>query len=147
MVLGGNNVYDQDGYDAAFSEQGTSSSHHTAGKWLDALACVPGNAGQDSDAASAYTQARLEGHETWIELPPGACPKSFDRYFRPVCQLKLALYGHPLAGLFGERHCKSALVKCGFSAVPSWECMYHNPSKGLLLSVYVDDFKLAGKAK
>ena len=54
----GNNVFDQDGLGAVFSEQGTSgtsASHQTAGKWLDALARVPGNSGQDVDATSAYT--------------------------------------------------------------------------------------------
>ena len=145
VVFGGNNVYDQNGWGAVFSEQSTSASHHTAGKWLDALARAPGMSGQDSDAASAYTQARLQGNETWIELPPAARPKSWDKYVRPACQLKLALYGHPLAGLYWESHCKHALKSCGFSPVPSWECMHYNKDQKLFLSIYADDFKLAGK--
>ena len=31
------------------------------------------------------------------------------------------------------------------SSVPNWECLFVNREKGLLLSVYVDDIKLAGK--
>ena len=29
--------------------------------------------------------------------------------------------------------------------LPNWECLFVNRAKGLLLSVYVDDRKLAGK--
>ena len=29
--------------------------------------------------------------------------------------------------------------------VPNWECLFVNLGKGLLLSVYVDNFELAGK--
>jgi len=45
VVFGGNNVDDQNGWGAVFSEQSTSASHHTAGKWVDALARAPGMSG------------------------------------------------------------------------------------------------------
>ena len=57
----------------------------------------------------------------------------------------LNLYGHPLAGLFWETHCKRALIACGFEPVTSWECLYEHAKDGLFLSVYVDDFKMAGR--
>ena len=33
----------------------------------------------------------------------------------------------------------------GWEKVPTWECLFVNREKGLFLSVYVDDIKLAGK--
>ena len=50
----------------------------------------------------------------------------------PVVPLERNLYGHPFAGLVWEK-------------VPNWECLFVNREKGLSLSVYVDDIKLAGK--
>ena len=37
------------------------------------------------------------------------------------------------------------LLKIGFEKVKSWECLFVNRSQQLFLSVYVDDFKMAGK--
>ena len=50
----------------------------------------------------------------------------------PVVLLERNLYGHPLAGLLWEK-------------IPNWECLFVHREKGLFLSVYVDDIKLAGK--
>ena len=36
-------------------------------------------------------------------------------------------------------------MKLGWEKVPNWECLFVNREKALLLSVYVDDIKLAGK--
>ena len=60
--------------------------------------------------------------------------------------MQLSLYGHPLAGLYWELHCKPQVQKCGFEAVKGWECLYVNKKKKLFLSIYVDDFKMAGGA-
>ena len=83
------------------------------------LARLPGYSGEDCDAQSAYTQVALEGHDIWVELPKEAQPKdgSWNRCIRPFCKLRLALYGHPLAGLCWEHHCKQALLKYGFTPV------------------------------
>ena len=63
----------------------------------------------------------------------------------PVVPLERNLYGHPLAGLLWERQFEKVLLKYGWGKVPNWECLFVNDGKGLLLSVYVDDFKLAVK--
>ena len=43
-------------------------------------------------------------------------------------------------------NCKSKkLKKNGCEKVPNWECLFFNRERGLFLSVYVDDKKLAGK--
>ena len=56
VVFRGDQVKDEDGYYAVFSEQGTSASHMAATKFLDAIARLPDFDGEDSDALGAYTQ-------------------------------------------------------------------------------------------
>ena len=63
----------------------------------------------------------------------------------PVVPLKRNLYGHPLAGLLWERQFEKILLKHGWEKIPNWECLRVHCEKGLFLSVYVDDIKLAGK--
>ena len=63
----------------------------------------------------------------------------------PVVPLERNLYGHLLAGLLWERQFEKILLKHGWEKIPNWECLFVLREKGLLLSVYVDDIKLAGK--
>ena len=65
----------------------------------------------------------------------------------PVVELILNLYGHPKAGLYWEQHCHAAIERCGFEKIDDWECLFKHAEKKLFLSVYVDDFKMAGKAE
>ena len=62
-----------------------------------------------------------------------------------VVPLERNLYGHPLAGLLWERQFEKILLKHGWEEIPNWECLFVHREKGLFLSVYVDDIKLAGK--
>ena len=50
VVFRRDNVRGESGHLAVFSEQGTSASHLVAAKFLDAIARMPENDGQDSDA-------------------------------------------------------------------------------------------------
>ena len=134
VVFRGDNVKDEQGYLAVFSEQGTSASHIAAAKFLDALARFDGNDGEDSDAMGAYTQAEFAGEETWVHVPRDRWPAHWrGKYERPVCRLRLNLYGHPLAGLYWEKHCKKALLECGFETVTGWECLYKHTEDKLFL--------------
>ena len=63
----------------------------------------------------------------------------------PVVLLERNLYCHPLAGLLWERQFGKILLKHGWEKTPNWECFFVHREKGLFLSVYVDDIKLAGK--
>ena len=152
VVFRGDIVRDETGFYAVFSEQGTSASHLAAAKFLDAVARMPGMAGGDSDAVGAYTQVVLddmeecENVETWISLPKDRRPDSWAKYDDPVCKLRLNLYGHPLAGLFWEKHNAKILKSEGFEPVVGWECLWVHKELQLYLSVYVDDYKMAGKA-
>ena len=40
---------------------------------------------------------------------------------------------------------RKTLLKYGWEKVSNWECLFVHRQKGLFLSVYVDDIKLAGK--
>ena len=44
-----------------------------------------------------------------------------------------------------EKQFEKALFKHGLEKVPNWERSFVNREKGLFLSVYVDDIKMAGK--
>ena len=61
-------------------------------------------------------------------------------------QLRLALYGHPLSGVFWERHCQKALFAGGWKLIEGWESTYRHVELGIVLSIYVDDFKMAGRS-
>ena len=63
----------------------------------------------------------------------------------PVVPLERNLYGHPLAGLLWERQFEKILLMYGWEKVSNLECLFVHREKGLFLSVYVDDIKLAGK--
>ena len=44
-----------------------------------------------------------------------------------------------------ERQFEKIRLKHGWEKIPNWECLFVHREKGLFLSVYVDDIKLAGK--
>ena len=106
-----------------------------------------------ADAEQAYVQAELKGPPTWVCLPEELWPDSWyvdgktrkvPRYRKPVVRLHKALYGHPDSGSYWEMHCDSCLKAVGFETIDSWPSCYWHSRLSLFLSVYVDDFKMAG---
>ena len=55
--------------------------------------------------------------------------------------------GHPLSGLLWERQLEDALSEFGWENFPNWECVFVHRKRGLILSVSVDDIKMAGMKK
>ena len=49
-----------------------------------------------------------------------------------------------MAGVFWERHFQVKLKEAGFVPAPRWECLFAHWDLQCMLSVYVDDFKMAG---
>ena len=157
VVLRGDIVKDNSGSYAVFTEQGSSASQMTAAKIMDIISRLPGCDGEAADAVSACTQVKMEdAHkllkipksecpDIWIRLPRHKWPKSWSSMEDPVVPLERNLYGHPLAGLLWERQFEKVLLKHGWEKIPNWECLFVHREKGLFLSVYVDDIKLAGK--
>ena len=83
--------------------------------------------------------------DTWIRLPKHKWPKSWSSMGDRVVPSERNLYGHPLAGLLWERKFEESSIWTRLGKVPNWDCLFVNWEEGLLLSVYVDDIKLAGK--
>ena len=129
VVFRGDQVKDEEGYRAVFSEQGTSASHLTAAKFLDTISRFPGMKGEEADATSAYTQVILADmkhiveEELWVTIPQHIRPESWKGIKDPVCPVLRNLYGHPLAGLLWEKHAEKILFEDGFELVPGWECL------------------------
>ncbi|MFM7978520.1 MAG: reverse transcriptase domain-containing protein, partial [Candidatus Fonsibacter sp.] len=149
VVFQGNQVYDQDHNYAIFQDLGSSPSTLQAAKAVDFYGCLPGHCIEVADAEQAYIQADMQGDPTWVCLPPEARPdwwkKSFPHLRRPVCLMKKALYGHPDAGTYWEKKCDAHVKSVGFVPIgPEWPSCYYHAKLSLMLSVYVDDFKLAG---
>ena len=146
-VFQGNNVKDENSDVALFSELGSSPATMEAGKAIDAYGSQPGYITEQNDGVQAYTQALMKGIETWVEIPPDRWPKEWKgKYIRPVCKLRIALYGHPDSGGLWELHCESMLIAVGF-IMPDpegWPSVFFHPELKLLLVVYVDDFKMSG---
>jgi hypothetical protein len=86
----------------------------------------------------------LGGVKTWVRLPRERWPKAWEKFHDPVVPLRLALYGHPDAGGYWEKHCEAHILKVGFVTIKDWRSVYWHPDLKLLLIVYVDDFKMSG---
>jgi len=146
-IFRGDNVRDQDNNHAVFQEMASSASLLGASRLVDYVGMLQNHTCEQSDAPGAFTQTELGGDvATWVFLPRNQWPASWVQagYKRPVCRLRLALYGHPLSGCFWEQKvCKSLLLE-GFKKIPEWECCYYHKELKLVLMVYVDDFKMAG---
>ena len=113
---------------------------------------MPGHAIEVADVEQAYIQADMKGDPTWVCLPPEARPewwrKNFPHLRRPVCCLKQALYGRPDAGAYWEQTCDAHVQWVGFLPIgPEWPSCYYHPKFALMLSTYVDDFKMGGSKK
>ncbi len=91
----------------------------------------------------------LEGIDTWVSLLEDRWPEEWKEkgIKNPVAPLVMSLYGHPDSGGYWERHCDKHLRSVGFQPVSEvWASCYWHQKLELYLVVYVDDFKLAGKA-
>ena len=156
VVLLGDIVKDDSGSYAVFTEQGSSASQMTAAKIMDIISRLPGCDGQAAGAVSALYPGEngrcsqiIEnskiGVSSWIRVPRHKWPKSWSSMEDPVVPLERNLYGRPLAGLLWERQFEKVLLKYGWEKVPIGNARSYTVKKGLFLSVYVDDTKLAGK--
>jgi hypothetical protein len=145
VVFQGNNVRDEQWQAALFNELSSAPATMQAAKACDAYGLLPGHIAQQCDAEQAYIQSKLAGPTpTWVRLPRERWPKAWYGMRDPVCPLVLALYGHPDAGGYWERHCESHLRSMGFMPIPAWRSCFFHQELRLFLTVYVDDFKMSG---
>ena len=144
MLKGDSGLY------AVFTEQGSSASQMTAAKVMDVKSTLPGCAGQAVDAISAFTQVKIEDAPSLLKIPKSECPDIWIRLPKHKWKIQSFLLSEActvilLAGLLWERQFEKILLKHGWEKIPNWECLFVHREKGLFLSVYVDDIKLAGK--
>ena len=97
------------------------------------------------DAHKLLGNPKSECPDIWIRLPRHKWPKSWSTMEDPVVPFERNLYGHLLARLSWDKHFEKILLKHGWYKIPNWECLFVHREKGLFLSVFVDDIKLAGK--
>ena len=154
VVFQGNRVFDEFRDSALFQDLGSAPSTMDAARACDLYGCVEGCSEEIADAEGAYTQSPFDDEctETWVLLPESEWPDEWHeavrtgKMKRPVVKLLKALYGHPDAGSMWERYCHRHLVAQGYISLKDegWPGCYYHPSLALFLTVYVDDFKLAG---
>ena len=108
---------------------------------------LEGHGLEQADAEQAYTQAlfgAVEGDsgdpsfiatDTWVRLPEELRPNTpkWNAIRDPVCPLRLALYGHPDAGGYWEKHAATRLKRCGFEPTPGQDSIYWHKELQLML--------------
>jgi hypothetical protein len=149
VVLQGNNVRTENADLALFGELSSSPASMEAAKLADTVGLFPEYTCQIADAPQAYTQEKFRGKPTWVEVPREYWPAKWKTqgYRRPVCPLRLALYGHPDSGAYWEQYCEKQILKAGFKPVKNWRSTYFDESRKAILVIYVDDFKLSAPIK
>eukprot|EP00439_Symbiodinium_sp_Y106_P073536 s2681_g13.t2 len=147
IVFRGDDIRDQSGMSAVFEELVASAPSSLEGlNTAVAFGLLESHRVTTSDAARAYTQAKLNTkHRTYVLLPPELVPDSKKHLHQPCAPLHKALYGHPESSAYWQKHLHAILVKLGGVEFPNLPSVYHFPSLGLVLCVYVDDLTLAGK--
>ena len=100
-------------------------------------------------STSATSSSRSSTRRSWKACATPLTTGGEDAYdflfLHAVVPLEWNLHGHPLAGLLWERQFEKILLKHGWEKISNWECLFVHREKELLLSVYLDDIKLAGK--
>ena len=150
-------VKDDSGSYAVFTEQGSSASQMTAAKshgyhlqtawlrWTSSRRSIGLHPGKNGRCSQIIENSKIGVSRILDSSPRHQLPKSWSSMEDPVVPLERNLYGHPLAGLLWERQFEKILLKHGWEKIPNWECLFVHREKGLFLSVYVNDIKLAGK--
>ena len=111
IIYRGDSAKDQDDNCAVYADMASSASLLAGSRMVDATGLMSGHGCEQSDAPGAYTQTELGGKVvTWISIPRNRHPPEWRKFKRPVCILRLALYGHPLSGCFWERKVNTSLT-------------------------------------
>ena len=74
VALRGDNVKDDTGGHAVFTEHGTSASRMTAAEVLHTISRLPVMSVEANDAVSAYTQFKMSDVPRLLKLPKTECP-------------------------------------------------------------------------
>ena len=142
-----------------FTEQGSSAPQMTAAKVMDIISRLPGCSRQAADAVSAKTQVKMENASTLFKISKSECPDIWIR--PPTTQMAKIMVQNrrpnrssrqeSVRSSFGKTVMEKAIFENPTGARLGrrlhWECSYVNRARGLFLSVYEDDIKLASKTQ
>ena len=159
VVFQGSNVRTKTGTSAIdlYDEVSNAPASFTASRVVLGCAAVSHMRVSFRDALQAFLQAKISTPgrvSTWIELPREWLPASWfydgeartkPKYHRPVCELLLALYGHPESGPLYDNLMEKVLVSDNWERVYEWPGVFIHPD-GSVLVIYVDDLMMAGIA-
>ena len=146
VVLRGDIVKDDSESYAVFTEQGSSASQMTAAKVMDIISRLPGCDGQaDAESHKLFKIPKSECPDIWIRLPRHKWPKSWSSIEDPVVPFGWNLYGHPWQDCYGNGNLRKIFWNTVEEKIRIGNVYSLTERKGLFLSVYVDDMKLAGK--
>ena len=125
---------------------------------MDIISRLPGCAGQAADAVSAKTQVKMEDAPKLLKIPNVRMSRHLNTSTTtqvPQIMVQYGRSGRPSRKgpviLWQDCHGKGNSRNFCWNTVGrrfiNWECLFVNRARGLFLSVYVDEFKMAGKQK
>ena len=94
---------------------------------MDIISRLPGCSGQAADAASAYTQVKMEDAPSLLKIPLSECVQICGYVYQNT---NGSSYGHPLAGPPWERQFEKVMLEHGWEKVPNSECLFVDREKG-----------------
>ncbi|OBS16014.1 hypothetical protein FPOA_27826 [Fusarium poae] len=109
---------------------------------------------EQMDVSTAFLEGDLD-EEVFIEMPEGLV-EYFDQHpeDRPpgfstekICKLIKSLYGLKQAPRQWQKKLKETLESLDFRQATSDTAVYHNPTTGVIIITYVDDFLIMGSNK
>ncbi|RKK12657.1 hypothetical protein BFJ67_g18048, partial [Fusarium oxysporum f. sp. cepae] len=109
---------------------------------------------EQMDVSTAFLEGDLD-EEVFIEMPEGLV-EYFDQHpeDRPpgfstekICKLTKSLYGLKQAPRQWQKKLKKTLESLDFRQATSDTAVYHNPTTGVIIITYVDDFLIMGSNK
>ena len=157
VVFRGDIVKDASGSYGVFTEQGSSASQMTAAKVMDIISRLPGCDGQAADAVSDETQVKKEDAPKLLKNPKSECPDIWIRLPRnkwpkscPVWKTRSFFWSEICTVTFSQDYYGKGNSRKFYWNTVGKKFQIENvysvtQKKGLFLSVYVDDIKLAGK--
>ena len=143
VVLRGDRAKADSGAYVVFTAQGSSASQMTDAVVMDVIARLPDCDGQAADAASAYTQVKLENSPRLLTNPI----QNFQRFAYVYQNTSDQNHGHILkiswfflSEMCTDTHFQAScgtgslrnwlLLSLGWEEVPNWECLFvHRKSK------------------
>ena len=155
-VLRGDIVEDDSGSYAVFTDKESSASQMTAVKVMDILqGYLDAQAKQQTqyrltqvrmeDAPKMFKIPHSECADIWIRLPRHKWPKAWSSMEDPVVSSWTKIVWSSFGRTSGKGHLRKFSWSTSEKKVTNWECSLVHREKGLFLSGYVDDIKLAGQ--